>query len=435
MDNNNINPNEFNTKKDFEDFINIHPEIKSITEFKNQYPTLYNRFLRLKLNGILTSDDFPIKTKRPNYNLNLNYKTVEDFQMYINENNIKSSSDFIKINNPLYERMCRLGFAHKVKYLEHTNWRYYDSKEKIQEFIFEKNIMSKSDLKKRYIQVYRAYCKLAKTEDINLVFKNVSFDSSDEAKLYYALRERGIYFNTQKYIGKFRYDLIDPVNKIIVEVHGKHHFDLNMKEELWGDNRDERENDIEKQNMAVSNGFLVFYFTYYISTLEEFGYFEKVYIDVDELANDIRKIKILPYTPPNFEELKIEYSKTISTDEEIRITTSREIGSIEDLNQFIQDNKISSPFILINNYPKYHSKAEKYGWISKIKYYKEDGEIGNIKNYRTFDDFQNFILEFRVPSRYDFKKCYPRIYNKSWRFGFLDKLTYYSEEQDLQEQQ
>ena len=90
---NNINSSKFNTKKDFEDFINIHPEIKSITEFKNQYPILYNRFLRLKLNGILTSDDFPIKTKRPNYSLNLNYKTVEDFQRYINENNIKSSSD------------------------------------------------------------------------------------------------------------------------------------------------------------------------------------------------------------------------------------------------------------------------------------------------------------------------------------------------------
>ena len=47
-----------------------------------------------------------------------NYNTKEDFQNYIDINNIRSPGEFKKINNGIYNRMNRLGLHKQVKYPE-----------------------------------------------------------------------------------------------------------------------------------------------------------------------------------------------------------------------------------------------------------------------------------------------------------------------------
>ena len=66
-----------NTYEDFVQFISNHPEIVSRTQFKNQFPKEYSRFLLLKQRKVITQE-FPIKSKRTSYSLNVKYKSLKD---------------------------------------------------------------------------------------------------------------------------------------------------------------------------------------------------------------------------------------------------------------------------------------------------------------------------------------------------------------------
>ena len=65
-----------------QNFINSHPELKNITELKHKYGSIY---YKIRKNKLLDKIIFP-KQK----SIEDNYNTVDDFQNFININNIKS---------------------------------------------------------------------------------------------------------------------------------------------------------------------------------------------------------------------------------------------------------------------------------------------------------------------------------------------------------
>ena len=429
----------FETYEEFENFIKFHSsEFSSRTEFKNKYPNIYGKFIWLRQIGKITQE-LPIETKRKNYNLNLNYKTLEDFQKYVNDNKIKSGPEFEKLNTPLYRRGTRLKLIGKLTYYGKINYKLFDkSMINVQKFIYDNNIISKRDLKSRFPAVYRRYIKLRNETGDDVKFCEIDVDSSNESKFLSELIKSRILMKTQVNLKdkngielKYRYDFVNEEHKIVVEVHGPQHFDPNKAKEAWGSNRNEVDIDKIKNSIAKSAGYEILYFTYDKSKYESFGYFDKVFTDINEIISTLKN-----FIPEEYDyELNHAIDKTKYEDLEyivevdsstIGITTISplEIKTVDDLLKVIYDNKIKSPTEFIERFPKLYAKAEKLKWIRKLYYYRKSGEEGDMKNYRTLLDVNNFIREANIKSNKDFKKRYPRLFNKCWRNNWINSLKY-----------
>ena len=94
----------------------------------------------------------------------------------------------------------------------------------------------------------------------------------------------------------------------------------------------------------------------------------------------------------------------------------------------MQKHKVVSPKDLKQRFPQVFNKSEKFGWISKLYYYFESDEVGNIKNYRCLDDVNNLIQKFKITNLNTFRTNYNNIYNKCFRKGWLKDIQYYKEE-------
>lgn len=428
----------FETYEEFENFIKDHSnEFNSRTEFKKKYPNIYGKFIWLRQIGKITQE-LPIETKRKNYNLNLNYKTLEDFQKYVDDNKIKSGPEFLKLNAPLYNRGTRLKLISKLTYYGKINYSLFDkSMINIQKFIYDNNIISKGDLKSRFPTVYRRYIKLRGETGDNVKFCEIGVDSASESRFLSELIKNKIFMKAQVNLKnkdgvefKYRYDFVNEEHKIIVEVHGAQHFDPNKAKEAWGSNRDEKEIDKIKNAIAKSIGYEVLYFTYEKSKYETFGYFNKVFTDINEIISILKG-----YIPEEYDyELNCTIDKSkyenleyvIEDKSTIGITTISplEIKTVEDLLKIISENKIKSPTELIEKFPKLYEKAEKLKWVRKLYYYRESNEVGDVKNYRSSLDVNNFIREVSIKSKKEFKKRYPKLFNKCWRNNWVDSLRY-----------
>lgn len=414
--------NELNTYEDFKRFISEHPEISTRTQFKNLFPREYSKFLILKQRKIILQD-FPIESKRKSYSLNVKYKSLKDFQDYINENGLHSSKEFQETNKPLYNRAMRLGIAKNLTYIGKLNYRTFDSIEKIQKYVDEHNIISRIDLKRDNASIYRRYLKF-RTQDSDLVFPEPAVDSSYESMFLRKLNEERVLMFPQRFLrfsgGKaYRYDFINFEYKLIVEVHGRQHFDPSVAKEAWGSDYDIVQNDKNKKSAAESIGYTVLYFTYNLKEYNEFGYFDSVYTDENEIINKLRTI-----IPPKVD--KESETRTIDSPiEEIEETyiSPLEVTDISDLLQIIQQQRIKTPTELIDKFPKLYSKAERLKWVRNLYYYVEEGEVGDMKNYRCLEDVQSF-LNNRGLTLIEFRKNHYKLYNKCWRRGWLSGLSF-----------
>lgn len=83
-----------------QNFINSHPELKNITELKHKYGSIY---YKIRKNKLLDKIIFP-KQK----SIEDNYNTVDDFQNFININNIKSPPQLRKEFKSIYNKAKRL---------------------------------------------------------------------------------------------------------------------------------------------------------------------------------------------------------------------------------------------------------------------------------------------------------------------------------------
>ena len=184
---------QFNNFNDFKDFIKEHPEIKSRSEFKTEFPKIYNKFYNLKKMRIIT-EEFPIETKRVNYSINTDFNALSKFQNYIDEHKFHSPKEFKEFNKALFDRMGRLGFARKVIYLGKANTWLLDTPGKIQQFIIDNEIESRVVLKRRFIQVWRNMLQMEKLYNIKFQMLT-TLESSYESIFKKELELRNIDFN------------------------------------------------------------------------------------------------------------------------------------------------------------------------------------------------------------------------------------------------
>ena len=202
MNNKILNPKDFNSQEDIQKFIDDN-NIESPREFKEKYGNIYNRAcylpfsLRLlyyhgytgpktekqlkkfiKKNKIIDLEDFSIRfpeifKKLKEFNLELNnfnfYKEMfifpreildkleneEDFQKFIDDNNIVSSLDFSKRFSVVYKKLTTLKLQKGIKYHYIDKYDGPKTTEEIQEFINKNKIESCRDFSNRYQNIYR----------------------------------------------------------------------------------------------------------------------------------------------------------------------------------------------------------------------------------------------------------------------------------------
>ena len=220
---------------------------------------------------------------------------------------------------------------------------------------------------KSYI-VYNTYMTLKKNSKRDVIFLfSKCVRSKQEALFLKDLIKFGIVdFSFNKLIledeegNKKIYDAFIPSLNTIVEINGGFHFSDNMRPDTW-ETRDELENDKLKYNLAIKNGYKIYYITYDSWYLyKRYGYFQPVYHTALDLFN---AMGIEVQENPNYEQ---DFMNLFSDD-------------------FISlVNKICIGF-----------------------------KIHNQEELNKFDNLSWLVSESNL----------------------YDKLTYYSEEQDLQEQQ
>lgn len=155
------------TLEEFQDFINEN-QLHSPKDFQNRFPKIYNRAKYLKyLKSIkyIPDPDAPAKL----------LNKLEDFQNFINDNKIVSAKDFYTRFFKIYRKMSYLRLCSSVKYpLPSMRRKQYGRKLKsvddFKTFMRENKISSLSELRKTFTDVYwkvmrRRYSKLIFSKD------------------------------------------------------------------------------------------------------------------------------------------------------------------------------------------------------------------------------------------------------------------------------
>lgn len=213
--------------EDFQKYIDEN-NIESPADFKKKDSSLFRKVSRLGLSYSLTYKKKRIAKKRNN-EIN-KIKTIEDFQNFIINNNIKTSNEFRTKYNSLYQRAIRLGVKNFLVFNETHFWRKltdYEKLEDFQKFVEKNEILSPQDFKKFDAPLYKKASKLKFCDKIIYVKRNFSLSeinilkTLEENKLNYEAQKT---FNWLKSKIQLKLDFYLPEYNIAIECQGEQHF-------------------------------------------------------------------------------------------------------------------------------------------------------------------------------------------------------------------
>lgn len=289
----------YNSIEAIQEFIDQNG-ILSYSELRNDYSGLRNHIVVNKI-CIPTRDLIFPNSKKQGYWRNLN--TKQEIQKFIDDhsNEIRTSGDFQNKYPGLSRKVPRLGYNIKdFKFPEKVNtgtvWKYFETLDDFQKFIDENNIKNSSDLSKTYSGLEsRLRRRGFSTSDLNFPEK---YKSILEIKIEKFLINNGINFISQKTfddLGKLRFDFYLPEYNLILEPGGDQHF---IEIEKWrgkGELAKTKERDKKKYEYCINNDITVLYYfefskkeTYKLLT--ENGYFGEWFTDFDLFVNRIFEI-------------------------------------------------------------------------------------------------------------------------------------------------
>lgn len=385
----------------YEDFEKLCIGLNNIEEFRLKYGvSVYSRFSTLKRVGKINKDSkFPLPKKKAsgkqeNFE---DYETLEQYNEVIKKNNYTCPTDFINDNYKLYGKMVRSGFSKLVTYPDRKRKDIeINSLEELQKFIKDNKITSKTDLDNKYPGI-RA--KFAKELDL-VVFEKCLVESIDEAKFMKELFKYSIDFRYQIKLNSdenYRYDFL--INsKYIIEIHGRQHFNPSIVIDAWNKNQDITENDKAKKLYAEKNGLKVIYFTYQKSDYIKFGYFDKVYTNVDILFKDLN-IELIE--DPDYEE---KYNNSVSLE-------YNENLALNEINSYIRDNNIYTREEIKKSRPDLYWKIVKFNLRKAVDFCSWWSE----------DMLLEFIKTKNLKSKKEFYSKFGDIYCYFLSKGLIDK--------------
>ena len=291
-----------NDTDDFAKFIEDN-HIVSRKDFGNRFYKAYKKFLSLskeEQNKIVFEID--ITMHHTDWVLN----SVDDFKKFFKEKDIKSKIELQKNYNWAYHRFYTILTEEErntiVFSTGNRNLKNLESLENFQKFIDENQIQSYSEFVKTYRGAYGKFCSIIGTEGKSLLKFPLdkpikSSISSGENYLITLFNNNNINFIQQKEFDDLvgdskkrtrclRFDFFLPDINSLVEYHGSQHFDKNNR--FYSDKLIIY--DKKKYQYAVDHSIHIFYFTLEKSYVDKFGYFAEVITDPDILINKIKEI-------------------------------------------------------------------------------------------------------------------------------------------------
>ena len=272
-----------NTEDDFKKFFKTH-KIIGRYDLQKRFPGGYNKFI--KLSNEDQTRILPSMLKDYSY-----INTYEDFHSFIQENNITSRIDLFRRFEQVYNRFIKLLSKEDKENLLPNNNRDYSNINTVEDFkvfIADNNILSRLDFYKRFRNCYYRFLLLS-DDDKNSLLSPVN--SSGELFLADLFTGNNIEFTSEKTypdlknISHLRFDFYLPEYNILVEYHGCQHFDPNDRR--YSENAIER--DHLKYDYAKKNNIPLLYFTNEVKIYEKYGYFTEVITDSDTLIKRIKE--------------------------------------------------------------------------------------------------------------------------------------------------
>ena len=279
--------------------------------------------------------------------------------------------------------------------------------DEIQNYVINNRISSLSELKQNNTSLYRKYLKLRESNnDLVIRFDKCIVESKQEEYvikklLYYSVSPEnistGFYFpNFIKRSRPYRYDILLIKEKIFIEVNGKQHFDKEITKSYWkdveyDDNVDVQESDKIKKEFAESNGYKVMYFTIYKDVYNKYGYFDKVYTNIEDLLTSVG----IPLTINKNYLLDLENFKIKNTKDK----TSEELTKI--IQDFINENKIKNPIELKKKKSVYLNYVYEYNLRDKIRFHND--KPYNYRNIKSINDINKLLRDNGVVTLTQFR--------------------------------
>lgn len=274
------------TYKEIEDFIKTN-KIERRIDLQRDYSNVFCYFS--KLNKEEKDKLLPSKYSEK-HNYGTSFSTVEDFQKFIDSNNIIRPVMFRRNYPKIYDRLCRiLSKEEKQRLIYQTRVRSYsdiDTIDLLQDFIDANEVHSRKELHKRFPGLYVKFT--GQLDSVTFKSNNMSVGENFLSRL---LNENNIKFETQKIypelknITYLRFDFYLPDYNILIEHQGEEHFG---KGKFYTENV--TKNDKLKYDYAITNGIPILYYTIYKGDYKKLGYFTEVITDADILIQKIKEI-------------------------------------------------------------------------------------------------------------------------------------------------
>lgn len=288
----------FLSTETIQDFIDKN-NIKNKKDLQNRFGSIYNIFRK---------DPRKDNIIFPNPQVNYSTVTLDQVQNLIDSEGIKSSYEFHKKYRRLFRKcknelhiLDKLVFKRKPKNI-FNHWKDIDTIEEFQQFINDNNIIGKGDFNKRFRGLWQ---KCRNKGFLNkLSFPKSIYGSSwemyvcESIKLNLEIQNLEIQKQFTECIDKrpLPFDLYFIYNdrKILIEVQGPRHF-MQIDYHKDGFNEDEvykkflicRKHDIVKNRFAKNNSIEIYYISLN-TNLSNYDYPYYIYHNIDKLIYDIK---------------------------------------------------------------------------------------------------------------------------------------------------
>lgn len=285
----------YQTLEDFQKYINENNILKP-KHFSRINDSLYHKMIHLNLHKKVVYPQKREVYKKNNWD---NINTISEFQNFINENNIQSSSEFRTKYNTLYQKACRLKIKDNLKFSITHYWRKldnYTTLEDFQKYIDDNEILSPMDFKKIDGALYKKASKLNFCNQLIYEKRNISISEITLLKYFELNNIKYIFQKKYKWLKdktQLALDFYLPHYNIAIEVQGKQHFKPN--DYFGGQTRFEYDiqRDQLKYNLCKQNNIQLIYFvdltTDNYSDVDLTNYLDKIFTNTTELFEYISK--------------------------------------------------------------------------------------------------------------------------------------------------
>ena len=258
------NPDLENYTQDYIQQYIIDNKIIHLDDIRKTNMSMYAKIQRMGWERVL---EFPLR-KEPNPALK-KYNTLEDFQNLVDSSNIQCPRDFDKKYPDIYSRLCHLKLTSQIRYsgriqkrLDSSVVNSINTVDEFQIFIQDNGISSPREFQERFYGLYRKSLTLPQTLDYDNYKmsypERLTKDILDELNIRVVCQKTFQWLNNSR----LRLDFYCEELNLAIEVQGEQHF---VPIEFFGGEntyRSQVDRDIKKFNLCIENGVDILYVYY-----------------------------------------------------------------------------------------------------------------------------------------------------------------------------